>query len=169
MNTIDMHTILPVTESDKSQLLIKLKLAKNEFRLQFIIFFIIWLISPYLGHIGSNDALINDMSYGMALLYMSFFFIGFLAIDYARTVRRISMASETDYKRSVYTLVVRKKRRPVFHKKAYCLVVSDPTIHKLYFPREGFDQFQPGDMLYIEISGKGKQVLCIKKPGREDI
>lgn len=169
MNTIDTHTLLPVTESDKNQLLVKLKLAKGEFRLQFIIFFIIWLISPYLSHIGSDDALIKDMSYSLALLYMSFFFIGFMAIDYARTIRKVSIACETDYKYCVYTLVVRKKRRPVFHKKEYCLVVSDPAIHKLYFPREGFDLYQPGDILYIEISGKGKQVLCIKKPGSEAV
>lgn len=167
MNTIDTHTLLPVSESDKSQLLVKLKLAKSEFWLQFVIFFLVWLISPYLSHIGSNDALINDMSYGMALLYMSFFFIGFMAIDYNLNIRRVSVACETGYKLCVYTLVVRKKRRPLFKKKSYCLVVSDPILHKLYFPREGFNQYQPGDLLYIEISGKGKQVLCIKTPGNE--
>lgn len=163
MNNIDIHKNVPISDADKTVLLLKLKEAKNDFKLLLIIFFIVWLVSPYLSHLGENDALINSMSYGFSLLYMSVFFIAYSVFNYFKYLNKITQACKNDFKIIVLTQVSKKKKGPAFHRKEYCLYVTDSYVQKLYFAKELFDEYQVGDLLQLEISGKGKQIINIKK------
>ncbi|OIR06952.1 hypothetical protein GALL_108580 [mine drainage metagenome] len=163
MNNIDNQKKIPLSEADKTILLSKLKEAKNDYKILLVIFFIVWLVSPYLSHFGEDDALINSMSYGFSLLYMSAFFIAYLVFNYFKYLNKINQACKTDFKIIVLTQVAKKKKSPAFHRKEYCLYVTDAYIQKLYFAKELFDEYQVGDLLQLEISGKGKQVINIKK------
>ncbi len=96
MIEIDKHQTQPLTDQDKQFLETRLLESKKDFKLNLIIFIIIWLISPYLRSLSDKDALIDEMSYPLALAIMSIFFFGYLGYYYYKGLYQVKLALKTD-------------------------------------------------------------------------
>ncbi|MBN8832735.1 MAG: hypothetical protein BGP01_05970 [Paludibacter sp. 47-17] len=159
----DIHLLTAQTQGDRKRLLQNLKNQKKDFRLELIIFAAIWLVAPFLTNRPNQKPLIESMSYGMALLFFGLIFLIPLSITYFKKVHKAVLGLQTDLKRVIVTQVTDKAKNPLFRKDEYCLKLADDYLCKLYFPKHNFDQFEIGEMLRIEVSESGKQVIKITK------
>lgn len=159
----DIHLLTVQTESDKKRLLQNLKNQKKDFWLELIIFTGIWLVAPFLTNRPNQKPLIENMSYGMALLFFGLIFLIPLSITYFKKVHKAVLGLQTELKRVIVTQVTDKVKNSLFRKDEYCLKLADDYLRKLYFPMKNFDQFQIGEKLRIEVSENGKQIIKITK------
>lgn len=162
MIEIDKHQKHPLTTQDKQFLETRLIASKKDFKLNLIIFLIIWLISPYLRSLSDKDALIDEMSYPLALAIMSIFFFGYLGYYYYKGLYQIKLALKTDFKIVLHSIVVKKKNAPMFHRSEFRLELTSKEFRYHYFPLTLMNEFPQGQLLYLEISGAGKQLLDIR-------
>lgn len=162
MIEIDKHQKQPLTPQDKQFLETRLIASKKDFKLNLIIFLIIWLISPYLRSLSDKDALIDEMSYPLALAIMSIFFFGYLAYYYYKGLYQVKLALKTDFKIVLHSIVVKKKNAPMFHRSEFRLELTSKEFPYHYFPLTLMNEFPQGQLLYLEISGAGKQLLEIR-------
>ncbi len=162
MIEIDKHQTLPLTAQDKQFLETRLLESKKDFKLNLIIFIIIWLISPYLRSLSGKDPLIEEMSYPLALAVMSLFFFGYLGYYYYKGLNQVKQALKTDFKIALHSIVVKKKNAPMFHRSEFRLELTCKEFKYHYFPLNLMNEFPQGQLLYIEMSGAGKQLLAIR-------
>lgn len=159
----DIHLLTTQTDSDKKRLFQNLRNQKKDFRLELIIFGAFWLVSPFLTNRPNQKPLIESMTYGMALLFFGLIFLIPLSITYFRKVHKAVLGCQTDIKRVIVTRVTDKIKNPLFRKDEYRLKVADDYLRTLYFSKHNFNHFEVGDILRIEISENGKQVIKITK------
>lgn len=159
----DIHLLSLQTETDKNRLFQNLKNQKKDFRLELIIFGVFWLVAPFLPGKSNQKPLIENMTYGKALLVFGIIFLIPLLISYFKKLHKAVRAYQTDVKRIIITSVIAKKKNPIFHKDKYRLQLGDSYLRKLYLPRHDFDRFEIGNLLKIEISETGKQLIRIVK------
>ncbi|HMU45402.1 MAG TPA: rhomboid family intramembrane serine protease [Chitinophagaceae bacterium] len=157
----DIHQLTEQTDSDRRQLLQNLKEGKKDMRLELIIFGALWLIAPFLTNRPGQKPMIENMSYGMALLLFGLVLLIPLSVTYYRKVHKAVLGCQTDLKRVIITQVTGKIEKPIFSKESYCLKVADPYLRKLYLPRHKSGEFEIGSTLRIEVSENGKQVIKI--------
>jgi hypothetical protein len=162
MIEIDKHQTKALTAQDKQFLETRFLESKKDFKLHLIIFIIIWLISPYLRSLSGNDPLVEEMSYPMALAIMSIFFIGYLLYYYYKGVYQVKLALLSPNKIVFNSIVVKKKNAPMFHRNEFRLELSNQTFQYHYFPLALMNEFPNGQLLYLEMSGSGKQLLEIR-------
>lgn len=162
MIEIDKHQSQPLTAKDKAFLETRLLEFKKDFKLNLIIFLIIWLISPYLRSLSGNDPLIDQMSYPLALAVMSIFFFGYLGYYYYKGIYQVKQALKTDFKIVLHSIVVKKKNAPMFHRSEFRLELTSKAFRYHYFPLTLMNEFPQGQLLYLEMSGAGKQLLEIR-------
>lgn len=162
MIEIDKLVTKTLSTEDKQFLESRLLQTKKDLRLHLIIFIIIWLISPYLRSLSGNDPLIDEMSYPMALALMSIFFIGYLLYYYYKGLYQVQLALKSPNKIVFNSIVVKKKNAPMFHRTEFRLEVSNQAFRYHYFPLSLMNEFPAGQLLYIEMSAAGKQLLEIR-------
>jgi hypothetical protein len=162
MIEIDKHQTKALTAQDKQFLETRFLESKKDFKLHLIIFIIIWLISPYLRSLSGNDPLVEEMSYPLALAIMSIFFIGYLGYYYYKGLYQVKQALKTDFKIVLYSIVVKKKNAPIFHRTEFRLELTNIEFKYHYFPLTLMSEFPQGQLLYLEMSGAGKQLLEIR-------
>jgi hypothetical protein len=162
MIEIDKHQSQPLTAQDKQFLETRLLESKKDFKLNLVIFIIIWLISPYLRSLSDNDPLIDQMSYPLALAIMSIFFFGYLGFYYFKGVYQVKLALKTNFKIVLHSIVVKKKNAPLFHRSEFRLELTSKEFRYHYFPLTLMNDFPQGQLLYLEMSGAGKQLLEIR-------
>ncbi len=162
MIEIDKYQRQPLTTQDKQFLENRLLASKKDFKLNLIIFLIIWLISPYLRSLSDQDALIDEMSYPLALAIMSIFFFGYLGYYYYKGLYQVKLALKTDFKIVLHSIVVKKKNAPLFHRSEFRLELTSKEFRFHYFPLTLMNEFPQGQLLYLEMSGAGKQLLDIR-------
>lgn len=162
MIEIDKHQTLPLSAQDKQFLETRLLESKKDFKLNLIIFIIIWLISPYLRSLSGNDPLVEEMSYPLALAIMSLFFFGYLGYYYYKGLYQVKLAVKTDFKIVLHSIVVKKKNAPMFHRSEFRLELTSKEFRYHYFPLTLMNEFPQGQLLYLEMSGAGKQLLEIR-------
>lgn len=159
----DIHLIAEQTESDRKRLYANLKTRKKDFRLELIIYGVIWLIAPFMAGRSGQAPLIETMSYGKALFFFGCFFLIPLAFTYYFKVHKAVKGCQTGLKRVVVTKIKSKKKNLTFRKSEYCIKVEDDYLRKLYLPFTTFSTFEAGDTIKAEVSENGKQVIRIKK------
>lgn len=162
MIEIDKHQRQPLTIQDKQFLETRLLESKKDFKLNLVIFLIIWLISPYLRSLSDKDALIDEMSYPLALAFMSIFFFGYLGYYYYKGLYQVKLALKTDFKIVLHSIVVKKKNAPMFHRNEFRLELTSKEFRFHYFPLTLMNEFPQGQLLFLEMSGEGKQLLDIR-------
>jgi hypothetical protein len=162
MIEIDQHQSHPLTAQDKQFLETRLLESKKDFKLNLVIFIIIWLISPYLRSLSDHDPLIDEMSYPLALAIMSIFFFGYLGYYYFKGVYQVKLALKTNFKIVLHSIVVKKKNAPLFHRIEFRLELTNKEFRYHYFPLTLMNDFPQGQLLYLEMSGAGKQLLEIR-------
>ena len=160
---VPIHIIRPLTNHDRELLEQNLSKQKKSLRLEMLIYAGMSLVAPFLTNRPNQRPLIENMSYGWAVLLFAGIMMIPLSFSYFGKVHKAVLALQKDTKRVILTTVIDKIEKPIFHKEDYCLKLEDGYVPKLYFPRSQFDKFQIDEPLLIELSEDGKQVIKINE------
>ncbi len=159
----EIHTITSLTSSDKERLRQNLIEKKKDMRLEIIITVAILFIAPYLTNRPGQKPLIESMTYWEAVGFFSLFLMIPLLITYFVKVHKAVVGFQTDRKRLIITTVTDKTKNPAFNKDYCRFNVKDEYLKRFFLRKYEFEKFSVGDIIKVEISEFGKQLIRVVK------
>ena len=151
--------IVPLTDSDRKSLELKLVQRKADFRREVIITLVVLVIAPYLSHPGQNP-LVESMTYLQALGFFTIILIPFLILSFYK-LNSVIVALRTGNKRLIITNIIDIKKSQIF-KRGYCLFkVKDQSLKSFYLRKYDLGDFSIGDFVKVEISEFGKEIIRV--------
>ncbi|MFN8291193.1 MAG: rhomboid family intramembrane serine protease [Chitinophagaceae bacterium] len=130
----------------------------KDFRMELIVYGVMWLLSPYIPGKSGQRPMIESMSYSKALLLFGVGFFIALLITYLAKVHRAVLACQTTIKRVVVARVT-----SMTDTKAVVLRLSDTYLKKIRIPLHVAERFETGDTVRVEVSERGRQLIKISK------
>ncbi len=159
----EIHTITPLTSTDKERLRQNLIEKKKDMRLEIIISVVILFIAPYLTNRPGQKPLIESMSYWEAVGFFSLFLTIPLLITYFVKAHKAVLGFQTDKKRLIITTVIEKTKNPAFNRDFCRFNVKDEYLKRFFLRKYEFEKFSVGDIVKIEVSEFGRQLIRVVK------
>lgn len=166
--TPNLHFLTTLAQADKKKLFDNLSLQKTDFSQELLIYGGLWLVTPFITNRTGREPMVEVMGYGWALVYFGLVFLIVLAVKYFQQLHKAVLSCRSDMKHVIITQVTGKSH-PWYKYSYYRLKFSDPYLRKLYFPDTKPSTFEVGDVVHVEVSEHGKQVIKIAKATAETI